>query len=651
MAGDPNSGQRSGGVQQALSVVDLGIQASTAYKRPDLVDRLRTSRRRLADPSFHVFVVGEFKQGKSSLVNALLNAPVCPVDDDIATSAPTAVRYGEAPAAAVLRKPPEAQGRRSEYEHADERDEETPEPSRQEIPIDQVAQYVTEQADESNEKRVLSVEVSLPRKLLADGIVIVDTPGVGGLGSAHNAATVGALPMADAVVFVSDASQEFSAPEIEFLQTARSLCPNIVCVMTKVDFYPAWRKIRDINRGHLARRGIKARIIPVSSTLRIHALRQNDRELNQESGFPALVSYLQSDIAANAEAITIDNAKSDVVAVCDLLEGQFLSEREALADPARAQALVANLTEIKERAGRLRSGVAKWQQTLTDGVQDLQADVDHDLRNRIRQITKQADESIENTDPVEAWDDFQSWLYRRVAEDVVHSYTFLYNRSRELVLRVGEHFGEDGDTIAVTLAIQNPNQVLAGVRSRTDVDMQKLGVGTQGMMALRGGYGGMLMFGMLGRMAGLAMLNPATIVLGVFMGRQAMKSEKDRALNQRRSQARQAHRKYTDEVSFVVGKDSRDTLRRIQRQLRDTFAARAEELHRSTSEALTAAQNAVKSDAATRQARLKDVDAELTRLSRLKKRAADLHATPKQAAGAAKAPAAKAAPRPAGRPG
>jgi hypothetical protein len=651
MAGDPNSGQRSGGVQQALSIVDLGIQASTAYKRPDLVDRLRASRRRLADPSFHVFVVGEFKQGKSSLVNALLNAPVCPVDDDIATSAPTAVRYGEAPAAAVLRKPPEAQGRRSEYEHADERDEETPEPSRQEIPIDQVAQYVTEQADESNEKRVLSVEVSLPRKLLADGIVIVDTPGVGGLGSAHNAATVGALPMADAVVFVSDASQEFSAPEIEFLQTARSLCPNIVCVMTKVDFYPAWRKIRDINRGHLARRGIKARIIPVSSTLRIHALRQNDRELNQESGFPALVSYLQSDIAANAEAITIDNAKSDVVAVCDLLEGQFLSEREALADPARAQALVANLTEIKERAGRLRSGVAKWQQTLTDGVQDLQADVDHDLRNRIRQITKQADESIENTDPVEAWDDFQSWLYRRVAEDVVHSYTFLYNRSRELVLRVGEHFGEDGDTIAVTLAIQNPNQVLAGVRSRTDVDMQKLGVGTQGMMALRGGYGGMLMFGMLGRMAGLAMLNPATIVLGVFMGRQAMKSEKDRALNQRRSQARQAHRKYTDEVSFVVGKDSRDTLRRIQRQLRDTFAARAEELHRSTSEALTAAQNAVKSDAATRQARLKDVDAELTRLSRLKKRAADLHATPKPAAGAAKAPAAKAAPRPAGRPG
>ena len=630
MAGDPNAGARSAPVQQALSVVELGLQASTAYKRPDLVDRLRATRRRLADPAFHVFVVGEFKQGKSSLVNALLNAPVCPVDDDVATSAPTAVRYGQEPAAAVLFKPPEPPEGMGRDEGA-----EPPPPVRQDIPIDQVARYVTESANPGNERRVSSVEISLPRKLLADGIVIVDTPGVGGLGSAHSAATIGALPMADAVVFVSDVSQEFSAPELEFLQTARSMCPNIVCVLTKTDFYPAWRKIRDLNKGHLERRGINAEVITASSALRIHALKSNDRELNQESGFPALVRYLQSEIAANAEAISIGNARADMVAVCELIEGQFKREREALADPEQAQALVANLIDVKERANRLRSGVAKWQQTLSDGVQDLQADLDHDLRGRIRAITKQADESIDNTDPVDAWDDFQAWLYRRVAEDVIHSYTFLYNRARELVLRVGEHFGEDSGSIAVNLAIMNPNQVLGEVRASTDLELSKMGVGTQGMMALRGGYGGMLMFGMLGRMAGLAMMNPATIVLGLFMGRHAMKSEKDRALNQRRSQCKQAHRKYTDEVIFVVGKDSRDTLRRVQRQLRDLFAARAEELHRSTSEALTAAQNAVRSDEATRQARLRDVDAELARIGKLRKRAADIKVTAAPAAAAA----------------
>ena len=70
--------------------------------------------------------------------------------------------------------------------------------------------------------------------------------------------------------------------------------------------------------------------------------------------------------------------------------------------------------------------------------------------------------------------------------------------------------------------------------------MRKMGVGTQGMAALRGSYGGLLMFGMLGRMAGLAMANPATIIIGLFMGRSALKGEKERQLAMRRGQARQA---------------------------------------------------------------------------------------------------------------
>ena len=76
MAGNPNAGDRSATVQQALSVVDLGRQATKAYARPDLSARLAATHRRLSDPAFHVFVIGEFKQGKSSLVNALLNALV-----------------------------------------------------------------------------------------------------------------------------------------------------------------------------------------------------------------------------------------------------------------------------------------------------------------------------------------------------------------------------------------------------------------------------------------------------------------------------------------------------------------------------------------------------------------------------------------------
>ncbi|HEV7761501.1 MAG TPA: dynamin family protein [Acidimicrobiales bacterium] len=603
-------------MQKALSVVNLGIQAASAYKRPDLASRLGITTKRLLDPAFHVFVVGEFKQGKSSLVNALLNAPVCPVDDDIATSAPTAVRYGDEPKAAVLLKPPD-------IDDLDENDE-RPEPIREEIPIEKVAEFVTEAANPSNERRVQSVEVSIPRKLLADGLIIVDTPGVGGLGSAHSAATIGALPLADAVMFVSDASQEFTGPEIEFLQTARRMCPNVVCVLTKSDFYPSWRKIRDLNAEHLRQRGITAPLMCVSSALRIHALRNNDRDLNQESGFPELVGYLQNEIATNAEKLTVRTAVSDVLSVTSQLASQFENERQALNNPEDAKAIVENLTQLQAKSSRLRGSASKWQQGLGDGVADMQTDLDHDLRSRLRAVSKQADTAIDNSDPAETWDDFQTWLYRRVAEDIVHNYTFLHSRAEELALRVAEYFGEDGGDLTVHLEMMNPTDVVAAIDANTDIQAEKMGMGTQGLAALRGSYGGMLMFGMLGNMAGLAMANPATIVIGLFMGRKALRDEKERQLQMRRSQAKQAHRKYTDEVGFVVGKDSRDTMRRVQRQLRDFFSARAEELHRSTQESLSAAQQAAKSDQATRQQRMRDVKAEIERIGSLRKRAIEL---------------------------
>jgi GTPase Era involved in 16S rRNA processing len=614
MAGDPNAEKRSPTVQKALSVIDLGIQASTAYNRADLAKRLTLSRRRLSDPSFHVFIVGEFKQGKSSLVNALLNAPVCPVDDDIATAAPTAVRYAEEPSAAVLLKPTDESPSASDDEV---------ETIREEIPIEEVANYVTEAANPENERRVHTVEVSIPRKMLADGLVIMDTPGVGGLGSAHSAATIGALPMADAVVFVSDSSQEFTAPELEFLKTAQRMCPNLICVMTKTDFYPSWRKIRDINTEHLRREGIDTRLLCVSSALRIHALRNNDRELNQESGFPELVGFLQNDIASNAEKIMVRNAANDVVSVTGMLESQFQTERQALQQsPEQNEQTVAHLSELKAKAQALKT--SKWQQTLSDGIADLQTDLDHDLRSRIRQITKQADDAIEASDPAETWEEFEPWLLRRVAEDVANTYTFLFARSDELALRVAENFGEDGKDLSVHLDIGNPHDLVAEIDAHAQVDTETMGAGEALMSGMKGGYGGVLMFGMMGSLAGLMLINPATVAIGFFMGRKAVKQEKERQLQQRRAQAKQAHRKYTDDVGFLVNKDSRDTLRRIQRQFRDFFTTRAEELLKSTTDSLNAAQKAAQSDQSTRQKRLKDVNAEIERIAALRKRALEV---------------------------
>ncbi len=74
---------------QLIELVDQGIALAGTGDRADLRRRLEQTKDRLLDPSIRVIVVGEFKQGKSKLINALVNAPVCPVDDDIATAVPT----------------------------------------------------------------------------------------------------------------------------------------------------------------------------------------------------------------------------------------------------------------------------------------------------------------------------------------------------------------------------------------------------------------------------------------------------------------------------------------------------------------------------------------------------------------------------------
>ena len=592
-------------------VLDLGLQACTAYNRPDLGERLNRLRAQIGNPGVQIVVVGEFKQGKSSLINALVNAGVCPVDDDIATAVPTVIAYGEtttAKATVASVENPDS----PPYEMA--------------IELDQVPSYASELGHSDPNVVVKGVEVQLPRKLLARGMTLVDTPGVGGLGSAHATAALGALSVANAAIFVSDSSQEYTRTEIDFLAQAADLCPQVVCLQTKIDFYPAWRKVLEINKGHLRNAGYEPKIIPVSSLLRTEAVRRNDKELNAESGFAELVRTLSNDIVGRADVLLRSRACEDLIGVCDQLATQFDAELSALNDPEQAEALVRKLQETKSRSEQLRSQAAKWSTTLSDGVSDLGSDVDFDFRQRMRRITQEADEAIDNSDPADTWSEFQPWLVNRVSYEVVANHKVVVDRSTKLSGEVAEHFELAGGELLDDLHVSNPTQALSRVGIEPQVDMKETTVGGQGLTVIRGSYSGFLMFGVLGSLVAIPMMTPIALGVGLLMGRKGLKDEKERQLTQRRAQAKNAIRRYCDEVSFQVSKDSKDTLRRVQRQLRDHYSTRAEELNRSTQEALKAASEAAKVGTAERAARQKDLSAELNRIRSLRKQVSDVRA-------------------------
>ena len=163
------------------------------------------------------------------------------------------------------------------------------------IPVDDI-NVDLRQAPQAGGREVLRVEIGAPSPLLQGGLVFIDTPGVGGHGQPHLSATLGLLPDADAILMVSDASQEFTEPEMWFLRKAHQICPVGVVVATKTDLYPRWRDIVNTNAIHLQRGRVPMSIIPVSSLLRSHAVSLNDKELNDESNFPAIVKFLSEKV-------------------------------------------------------------------------------------------------------------------------------------------------------------------------------------------------------------------------------------------------------------------------------------------------------------------------------------------------------------------
>ncbi len=622
-----------------VQAVDFALATIERYGRRDLEARLRQARHRLLDEQVRVLVVGEFKQGKSLLVNGLVSAPVCPVYDDIATAVPTVVRYGATPQVTLVRM---AGGAVPGGDGSELRSEPV------EVPIeelaDHVAGHVSESGNPGNRQRLSAVEVAIPRDVLAGGLVVVDTPGVGGLNSVHGAATMAALPTADAVLLVSDASQEYTAPELEFLRQAVMLCPNVACVLTKTDLYPEWRRIAELDQAHLKAARLDTELLAVSGVVRWQAVLTGDAELDGESGFPALERFLRERVVGQADLLARRSTVLDVVAVTDQLRGSLRAEQQAQQDPRSVRELIGRLTEAQHNAAALKERSARWQHTLNDGIGDLNADIDHDLRDRMREIIRLAEDEItEGGDPTKTWEQISAWVEQQVATATSTNFVWATQRARWLAQQVAGHFAEDREAILPVLRTES-SDALSAVRPMVIRENEPWGIGQKALTAVRGSYMGVLMFGMMSTMVGLSLVNPFSLAAGVLLGGKTISDEKRRVVARRQNEARTSVRRYVDDVIFQVGKDSRDMLRVVQRDLRDHFTAQADQMNRSLQEALRATEKSVNASKAERERRLTEIAGELERLTTLQQQVRTLVPSAIQAA-AQKNPTQKDAPR------
>ncbi len=130
-------------------------------------------------------------------------------------------------------------------------------------------------------------------------------------------------------------------------------------------------------------------------------------------------------------------------------------------------------------------------------------------------------------------------------------------------------------------------------------------------------YGGVVLVGAFGGLLGLTIAAPVGLAVGMTVGRKLMRDERERQVEYRRQQAKQELRRYVDEVAFIVGKDSRDAVRRTQRFLRDEFTARAALAERSSAQALAAVRQAAQSPEDERAARGRELEEQWRDLDQL----------------------------------
>jgi signal recognition particle receptor subunit beta len=436
------------------AVARVIAEAESAHE-PELAERLDGELRRRGEAATAVVVAGEAKRGKSSLINALLERPVSPVDVDVATSTYLTITHGE-PEGAVVHL---ADG------------------STVELPLGDLAAWATELGNPQNTKGVRSIDVHLDHELLAGGVTLVDTPGVGGISAAHARVTRAALQWADALLFVLDASAPVSAPELAFLREVTDRVSLVVFAVTKTDQYYGWRQILEDDQERLRAGFPVSPFFAVSAFLEQEAASIGDdelaRELRAESGVGLLRARLQEWLSGRAELYRATNVLQLATRTLDRLrERQRAALEGAARNPETDERIAAAKAELDafEREQKRLSGTE-----LPAELRDVERDVLISWDTRLVEIERRYLDDIRSGRlepaelPTRLETEFGALHTELVAEMISRVQEFVGELAQQLALAVGaldpEALGVESPTLDVpTLPrMQQPTWVTEGI--------------------------------------------------------------------------------------------------------------------------------------------------------------------------------------------
>jgi GTP-binding protein EngB required for normal cell division len=293
--------------------------------------RIASLAARMEDNNLEVALFGRVSSGKSSLLNALLETDVLPVGVNPITAVPTKLRYGSSLRAAVT--------------YGDGRNEI--------IPVEQLAALVTEQGNPGNLRNVARALVEVPSRRLKQGIVLVDTPGLGSLARKGAAETLAYLPVCDLALLLIDAGTTLNDEDIGTLRLLYEAGIPALVMLSKSDLLAEGDLHRTVAyiKDELHRElGITVQVHAVSSVPAASVLLDHFFERELLPRFEEAQALREASMARKIGAL-----RDSVVAALDTILGQESRGKSTFA--IQAPELESRLRLVTGEIGELRTSL------------------------------------------------------------------------------------------------------------------------------------------------------------------------------------------------------------------------------------------------------------------------------------------------------
>ena len=365
-------------------------------------ERLLAVKEQLISNHFNLVVLGQFKRGKTTLINSLVGNAILPSSVVPLTSIVTILKFGNDIRCDIFMN----------------------DGTEKSIKIEELHDYVTESGNPKNVRGVKCASIEYPIPLLEKGMQLVDTPGIGSTFLHNTETTYEFLDHLDAAVFLMSADVPISQVEKELLETIKSSTQKIFFVLNKVDNLTA-EEITEMsvhNTNVLREMGFTVQEIwPISARKALKAKTSNDEELLLESGLSNMENAIGEFLSTEKGRIVLNTAISKTKRITLQILSQIAIETKTLTDSEEVlenkigtfHKLNTNLKKDKEDIAYLIKGETV---KLNKKVEDILQGFDATETARIRECLNSFYEENHNANPTALREDMQKAIKAEIVK-------------------------------------------------------------------------------------------------------------------------------------------------------------------------------------------------------------------------------------------